>query len=130
MLCHADPDPESTTPAEDTQYLCKWCELSYAECSWEYGADILPEAEAAVEKYRTIEEDAMYRREKMVRHQPAARIPANFEKRDSQPEGYGGPTLQLHDYQLEGMNWLRHAWYNTTNVILADEMGLGKTIQV
>ena len=27
-------------------------------------------------------------------------------------------------------NWLRHAWYNFTNVILADEMGLGKTVQV
>jgi SNF2 family DNA or RNA helicase len=36
---------------------------------------------------------------------------------------------QLHPYQLDGVNWLRHSWHGNTNVILADEMGLGKTIQ-
>jgi SNF2 family DNA or RNA helicase len=50
----------------------------------------------------------------------------------------------LHEYQLEGINWLRHSWSQRTDVILAgkrfnfnklilqinlDEMGLGKTIQ-
>ena len=60
--------------------------------------------------------------------------------------------LQLRDYQLDGVNWLVHAWckyvtkygvaghnviapmsyvvyYRNNSVILADEMGLGKTIQ-
>lgn len=32
---------------------------------------------------------------------------------------------EWHDYQLEGVNFLRHAWYTRTSVILADEMGLG-----
>uniref|UniRef100_A0A914Y2P9 Helicase ATP-binding domain-containing protein n=2 Tax=Panagrolaimus superbus TaxID=310955 RepID=A0A914Y2P9_9BILA len=36
---------------------------------------------------------------------------------------------QLHPYQLEGINWLRHCWSQKTDAILADEMGLGKTIQ-
>ena len=35
---------------------------------------------------------------------------------------------ELYPYQLEGLNWLFHAWVNRSNVILADEMGLGKTI--
>ena len=35
----------------------------------------------------------------------------------------------LHQYQLEGLNWLRYSWANGTDTILADEMGLGKTIQ-
>lgn len=35
----------------------------------------------------------------------------------------------LHSYQLEGLNWLLHAWEQHQNVILADEMGLGKTVQ-
>ena len=42
------------------------------------------------------------------------------------------PFLQggtLHGYQLEGLNWLLHAWEQNQNAILADEMGLGKTIQ-
>ena len=53
--------------------------------------------------------------------------------------------LQLRDYQLDGVNWLVHAWckyvsinviiitccsvFRNNSVILADEMGLGKTIQ-
>lgn len=36
---------------------------------------------------------------------------------------------ELLPYQLEGVNWLRHAKAQGHNVILADEMGLGKTIQ-
>ena len=35
----------------------------------------------------------------------------------------------LHPYQLEGLNWLLHAWAQKLHVVLADEMGLGKTIQ-
>jgi len=36
---------------------------------------------------------------------------------------------ELHAYQLEGVNWLRHCWWTGIGTILADEMGLGKTIQ-
>lgn len=36
---------------------------------------------------------------------------------------------ELHEYQVEGVNWLINAWFKKTNVILADEMGLGKTVQ-
>ena len=36
---------------------------------------------------------------------------------------------KLHDYQLQGMNWLLQAKQRVDHVILADEMGLGKTIQ-
>lgn len=39
-------------------------------------------------------------------------------------------ALTLRDYQLDGLNWLVHAWCKENSVILADEMGLGKTIQV
>lgn len=35
----------------------------------------------------------------------------------------------LHNYQLEGVNWLRYSWSHRIDTILADEMGLGKTIQ-
>ena len=38
-------------------------------------------------------------------------------------------SMKLHDYQVEGLNWLIDSWKNKTNVILADEMGLGKTVQ-
>ena len=35
----------------------------------------------------------------------------------------------MRDYQLNGLNWMIHAWCKENSVILADEMGLGKTIQ-
>lgn len=37
--------------------------------------------------------------------------------------------MQLHPYQIEGINWLRYSWGQGIDTILADEMGLGKTIQ-
>ena len=40
-----------------------------------------------------------------------------------QPAYVGSETLRLRDYQLDGFNWLAHAWLSGTNVILADEMG-------
>ncbi|KAL9649742.1 hypothetical protein ABK040_009557 [Willaertia magna] len=45
-------------------------------------------------------------------------------------ELYKGTTLNLHDYQVEGVNWLLSNFLNRKNVILGDEMGVGKTIQV
>ena len=46
-----------------------------------------------------------------------------------QPEYLKQLGLQLHPYQIAGVNWLRHSWAKSTHTILADEMGLGKTIQ-
>ncbi|KAK0484369.1 SNF2 family N-terminal domain-containing protein [Armillaria luteobubalina] len=40
------------------------------------------------------------------------------------------PHVQLKDYQLLGVNWLRLLYDRKLSCILADEMGLGKTIQV
>jgi SNF2 family DNA or RNA helicase len=36
---------------------------------------------------------------------------------------------KLHDFQVDGVAWLRDRWQLDINCILADEMGLGKTIQ-
>ncbi len=48
---------------------------------------------------------------------------------EKQPEYIDATGGRLHEYQLEGLNWLRFSWKHGTDVILADEMGLGKTIQ-
>ncbi|KAL5485428.1 FUN30 [Sanghuangporus weigelae] len=40
------------------------------------------------------------------------------------------PGVQLKDYQLTGVNWLRLLHSKGYSCILADEMGLGKTVQV
>lgn len=51
------------------------------------------------------------------------------KKYETQPDYITETGGNLHPYQLEGINWLRHCWSNKTDAILADEMGLGKTIQ-
>ncbi|GAB1605108.1 chromodomain-helicase-DNA-binding protein 1-like [Argonauta hians] len=41
----------------------------------------------------------------------------------------GWSDLELHKYQLSGVNWLLAQYYNKHGCILGDEMGLGKTCQ-
>ncbi|XP_047988172.1 LOW QUALITY PROTEIN: chromodomain-helicase-DNA-binding protein Mi-2 homolog [Leguminivora glycinivorella] len=51
------------------------------------------------------------------------------KKYEEQPSFVYETGMQLHPYQLEGLNWLRYSWGQGIDTILADEMGLGKTIQ-
>ncbi|XP_063531225.1 chromodomain-helicase-DNA-binding protein Mi-2 homolog isoform X1 [Cydia strobilella] len=51
------------------------------------------------------------------------------KKYEEQPSFLYETGMQLHPYQLEGLNWLRYSWGQGIDTILADEMGLGKTIQ-
>lgn len=51
------------------------------------------------------------------------------KKYEKQPPFIDHTGMELHPYQLEGINWLRYSWAHQTDTILADEMGLGKTIQ-
>ncbi|CAH2242042.1 jg25818, partial [Pararge aegeria aegeria] len=61
---------------------------------------------------------------------PPDRPVTNLNKKyEDQPAFVYETGMQLHPYQLEGLNWLRYSWGNGIDTILADEMGLGKTIQ-
>lgn len=61
---------------------------------------------------------------------PPDRPVSNLNKKyEDQPPFIYETGMQLHPYQLEGINWLRYSWGNGIDTILADEMGLGKTIQ-
>ncbi|XP_050544780.1 chromodomain-helicase-DNA-binding protein Mi-2 homolog isoform X2 [Daktulosphaira vitifoliae] len=51
------------------------------------------------------------------------------KKYEKQPDYLVETGMELHPYQLEGLNWLRYSWGQGIDTILADEMGLGKTIQ-
>lgn len=61
---------------------------------------------------------------------PPDRPTTNLNKKyEDQPPFVYETGMQLHPYQLEGINWLRYSWGQGIDTILADEMGLGKTIQ-
>lgn len=65
------------------------------------------------------------------RYTPPPEKPTTDLKRkyEKQPDFIAETGMQLHPYQLEGLNWLRYSWGQGIDTILADEMGLGKTIQ-
>ncbi|ROV96820.1 hypothetical protein VMCG_07894 [Cytospora schulzeri] len=44
-----------------------------------------------------------------------------------QPDALTGTLMK---YQIQGLNWILHSFWEQRSVVLADEMGLGKTIQV
>ncbi|KHJ76735.1 chromo' (CHRromatin Organization MOdifier) domain protein, partial [Oesophagostomum dentatum] len=109
---------------EATEYYVKWCGLSYSDCTWEDARLLPPEAIQAyhrrVDNYKAPSKNAsvLRKRPKFVKIEG---MPSFL-----QPEG---KDQTLRDYQLEGLNWMIHAWCKHNSCILADEMGLGKTIQ-
>ncbi|KAL4421743.1 hypothetical protein ABPG77_002359 [Micractinium sp. CCAP 211/92] len=131
------------------QFLCKWRELSYAECTWEDEADVA-EQQDLIEQFRRrapISEldlplpprpdsaaeqasppaDPLAQLAEASAELAAASPGASVQRRFAASPGF--LRGELHPYQLEGLNWLYQGWETHTNLILADEMGLGKTIQ-
>lgn len=141
-----------------TLYLVKWRELSYDQATWEEDTDDIPGLKQAIEYYMDLRasynQDASMRkgkkkgrtkekksRAKELTDDDDLRAPRRYtpppdkpttdlkKKYDVQPNFLTETGMQLHPYQLEGINWLRYSWGQGIDTILADEMGLGKTIQ-
>lgn len=135
-----------------TLYLVKWRELVYDQVTWEEESDEIPGLRGAVEYYLDLRAaataDASVRKKgkkgrkskakeveeddrSTKRYTPPPEKPTTDLKKkyEVQPQYLTETGMQLHPYQLEGINWLRYSWANGVDTILADEMGLGKTIQ-
>ncbi|XP_066211753.1 chromodomain-helicase-DNA-binding protein 2 isoform X1 [Saccopteryx leptura] len=112
-------------PSNEPEYLCKWMGLPYSECSWEDEALIGKKFQGCIDGFhsRNSSKTIPTRECKALKQRP------RFVALKKQPAYLGGESLELRDYQLEGLNWLAHSWCKSNSVILADEMGLGKTIQ-
>jgi chromodomain-helicase-DNA-binding protein 4 len=135
-------------------YLVKWRDLCYDQTTWEFDDGTIHGLHRAVEyfsdlkaslnidgsskkgkkgkgkksKTRELQEDEerIPRRYTPPPEKPTTNLSKKYER---QPEFIDQTNMQLHPYQLEGLNWLRYSWGQGINTILADEMGLGKTIQ-
>lgn len=109
------------------EYLVKWKSISYSGCTWELAISIAP--------YQDCIDDFLERRRCKKSNASAGTKRPDLLPLDHQPGWIShqmtqnGISLELRDYQLAGLNWLRERWSEKKNVILADEMGLGKTIQ-
>lgn len=139
-----------------TLYLVKWRDLSYDQATWEDENEEVVGLKAAIEYYQDLRAACLSggsskpgRKPKTAKVKSRAREllddddrmpPRKYtappdkpisdlkKKLDKQPNYLDEGGL-LHEYQLEGLNWLRYSWANGIDTILADEMGLGKTIQ-
>ncbi|XP_044766089.1 chromodomain-helicase-DNA-binding protein 1 [Coccinella septempunctata] len=114
-------------PEGGLDYYIKWESLPYADATWEDAALIQQKWPKKIEEFEDREQSKRTptRHCKVLRHRP------KFHEVKSQPEYMMGTekNLVLRDYQMDGLNWMIHAWSKENSVILADEMGLGKTIQ-
>ncbi|CAG9533755.1 unnamed protein product [Cercopithifilaria johnstoni] len=113
---------------EGTEYFVKWCGLPYSECTWEEEHLIARQFQDKIDAYYDRRDNGKIPN----KHCPALRKRPKFEKMNSIPDFLhrkDDPEHELRDYQLEGVNWMLHAWAKENSCILADEMGLGKTIQ-
>lgn len=138
-----------------TLYLVKWRDLPYDQATWEEESEDINGLKTAIEYYMDLRaaccNDGSSKKGKKGkgrksktrellddddrtaprRYTPPPEKPTTDLKRkyEKQPDFIGETGMQLHPYQLEGLNWLRYSWGQGIDTILADEMGLGKTIQ-
>ncbi|XP_061213452.1 chromodomain-helicase-DNA-binding protein 1-like, partial [Neopsephotus bourkii] len=122
IIAHSNQKSEAGYP----DYYCKWQGLPYSECSWEDGALIAKKFQMCIDEYfsRNLSKTTPFKDFKILKQRP------RFAALKKQPSYIGGhESLELRDYQLNGLNWLAHSWCKGNSCILADEMGLGKTVQ-
>ncbi|CAD8047864.1 unnamed protein product [Paramecium primaurelia] len=110
------------------KFLIKWSRMFYEESSWEDAYFIMEKnrdefkrflkSKILEETYGTPEYDQFIKQFLKV---------AQGKSKKNQPVWITGG--QLHQFQLQGLQWLQKSYETSNNVILADEMGLGKTIQ-
>ena len=111
--------------------LVKWQGLEYDQCTWELASDLVREGfEPALRHFA--QRDVDWVRPLLSMDDPtaaasaappsaaAAAAGAGYKPIEVQPGCFKGGTW--HDYQVEGINFLRNSWYARNNVILADEM--------
>jgi len=104
----------------------KWEGLTYSDASFEDLRDLQRmyiDYEAPMR--------AFFKREQLTPTKGTTRVKRSLNAEAM--EAVNGPalpgSLELRDYQWEGVRWLMFNWSQRRNSILADEMGLGKTIQ-
>ncbi|PSN37765.1 Chromodomain-helicase-DNA-binding protein Mi-2 [Blattella germanica] len=127
-----------------TLYLVKWRDLSYDQATWEEENETILGLKQAIDFYMDLrascnvdgsrkgkkgkgkrtkakeiqDEDG----DKTPRYTPPPEKPLTDLKKklDKQPEYIDQTGMQLHPYQLEGLNWLRYSWGQGIDTILAD----------
>uniref|UniRef100_A0A914Z5J4 DNA helicase n=1 Tax=Panagrolaimus superbus TaxID=310955 RepID=A0A914Z5J4_9BILA len=130
VIAHQVSREKNAVGEKVMEYLIKWACLPYSDCTWEDEGLIQQTFSQKIDEYYT-RINSKTLPNKINAGMLSKRRP-KFTKLDEMPDylrPISNPDMELRDYQLEGLNWLLHAWSRENSCILADEMGLGKTIQ-
>ena len=119
---------------EALEYFCKWRNLPYSECTWEWKESIIESigsvvAEEKIAQHNKFSKPPPRDKRKREKRPPVERICREDEIKEYISECQFKDQNVLREYQKEGVNWLIFNWYQRRGSILADEMGLGKTVQ-
>ncbi len=89
------------------EYLCKWRGLPYSDCTWEDGQLISEKFQEQIDLFldRNNSDRIPMRNAKVLRQRPKFAI-----MKEQLPDLGGVASLQLRNYQLDGVNWLVHSW--------------------
>jgi len=128
------------------QYLVKWTDMTYADCTWEDEDMNIPDLPQHIQNFEDLkyvcgaeggrkkkkkkkgeDDEENNRKYKPFPDKPMTNLDQKYK--DNINCKWMPKDLALHPYQLEGISWARHSWSNNLDIILADEMGLGKTVQ-
>ena len=93
--------------AEYPEYYVKWENLPYSEATWEEGSLLARKSLEAIEDFNRRKESKMLPSKscRVLSRRP------KFHQIMDQPEWIGSTEeYKLRDYQMEGLNWLTHAW--------------------
>eukprot|EP00762_Andalucia_godoyi_P008418 ANDGO_04672.mRNA.1 Protein let-418 len=129
-------------PAQDA-FLVMWVRMRPRDATWESREELtargysslinqyfellshcyVPDGQSSLNKLFQSDKT----RRMLQRHAGSTSIPE--ELRISEHAEFLPKDISLHQYQVDGVSWLRWAFFSSRSVILADEMGLGKTVQ-
>ncbi|EJD45815.1 hypothetical protein AURDEDRAFT_151858 [Auricularia subglabra TFB-10046 SS5] len=112
----------------------KWVNLTYDQCTWEAPPE---EGDETYPAFKRAFQRLLASRKVEVKLKGTASKGNKFREIKGQPNICNDTKLALHDFQLDGLNWLYFNWFKGRSSILADEMGLtdnacfkGKTVQM
>jgi chromodomain-helicase-DNA-binding protein 1 len=130
VIAHQVSREKNAAGEKAVEYLIKWACLPYSDCTWEDEGLIQQSFAQKIDEYYTRVESKTLPNK--INAGMFTKKRPKFMKLEEMPDFLRpkvNPDLELRDYQLQGLNWLLHAWSRENSCILADEMGLGKTIQ-
>ncbi|KAL7559116.1 hypothetical protein ACA910_017527 [Epithemia clementina (nom. ined.)] len=132
-------------------FLVKWCNQPYSECTYEWERDLIINNV----EYKQHVKNFLTRTEKPTKQWVRSRLREGEATKRTLYKTFGDSSKldektrssavadyqkslreqvyknggQLRDYQAEGVSWMTANYVNKRSCILADEMGLGKTLQ-